>query len=328
MKHERFKQMSQLALYGELDPSERRALDRHLTECEMCRSEYEDLQRFHSRFDSLQSAEVNEPEFQEIRRSVRRRAVSRGTEHARILDRQAWGAFRVFTIIGRPRAVIALGAAAILMIGLIAGWFTGQLQTRRDGDLIQLTSGSAQMLRGPLQVRNLQFATEQEGDGRMELSFDAVSRIQMKGSSNDPQMQIILARALLDASSPGVRLRAVNAMMSQLPISIVDPGESALGIKHALVEAMRYDDNPGVRRQALLTLKKFSLDAEIKEGLLSVLRQDPNEGLRAEAIDALFPPTNMKTSEPHLIEVLEKEAKYDNNQYINQRAREILQDIQ
>ena len=97
----------------------------------------------------------------------------------------------------------------------------------------------------------------------------------------------------------------------------------------ALIEAMKFDPNPGVRREALRALGKFPFDEDIKKGLLFVLNKDENEGLRVEAINNLAAAKDeFRASDEHLLDILRKRVQSDNNRYVRQRARAVLQEVQ
>jgi hypothetical protein len=58
-------------------------------------------------------------------------------------------------------------------------------------------------------------------------------------------------------------------------------------IKTALITVAKYDTNLGVRREGLKLLRIFSFDAEVREALLYILLNDENSAMRIEAINSL-----------------------------------------
>lgn len=58
-------------------------------------------------------------------------------------------------------------------------------------------------------------------------------------------------------------------------------------IKAALINVAKYDSNLGVRREALKLLRTFSFDSDVREALLYILLNDDNSSMRIEAISSL-----------------------------------------
>jgi hypothetical protein len=102
----------------------------------------------------------------------------------------------------------------------------------------------------------VRFVNSNPNTGEVEFSFDAVKPVYMKGSVNDPDVQKILAYALLNEQNPGVRLRSVDVIGSE---HLKSTG-SEVEIKWALIAALKSDDNPGVRKEALAVPEKFPFD--------------------------------------------------------------------
>ena len=184
-------------------------------------------------------------------------------------------------------------------------------------------------MRGQAQIANMKFEDSDPSTGEIAFRFDAVTPLQVKGSLSDPGVQSVLTKALMSSENPGVRLRAVSAITSQIQIQTSPPSESDNLVKHALVEAMKFDDNPGVRMQALQALRKFKIDDEIKLGLLHVLTNDKIEGMRVDAITSLaLAKDETFASDQNLLEILRKRVETDNNRYVRQGARAVLQEVQ
>ena len=215
-------------------------------------------------------------------------------------------------------------------MGFIAGSLvTGPSASTNGGMLIQQVSDNTQVFRGEPQITNVRFDDADPGDGQVAFSFDAVTPVQVKGSPNDPGVQSVLTKALMYEGNPGVRLRAVSAITSQIQIQMTNPTKGDAEVKQALIEAMKFDPNPGVRREALRALGKFPFDEDIKKGLLFVLNKDENEGLRVEAINNLAAAKDeFRASDEHLLDILRKRVQSDNNRYVRQRARAVLQEVQ
>ena len=145
----------------------------------------------------------------------------------------------------------------------------------------------------------------------------------MKGLVNDPNIQKVLASALLSDLNPGVRLQSVNALASDKASTQPDAE-----VMEALISAVRFDKNPGVRKEALGVLVKYSADQTVKQALLDVLMHDENSGLRIAAINALTKwDGRMILKDTSFLEVLRTKLITDKNNYIRLRSQAALKEI-
>lgn len=325
MEHQQYREWLELSLHGDLGPREKGMLDEHLATCGDCRSELEDLKQLQSALRKAPRLEVTDLMLQEARQDLR---AALRIERSRVSFWQT--VMEKIDEVFAPWAKVSLGAASMLAVGFLAGSLVFRTNVSADGMLIQQASPDTEILRGQAQITNVRFDDSDPSDGEIGFTFDAVTPVQVKGSPNDPGVQSVLTKALMSDENPGVRLRAVSAITSQIQIGTSTPAtEGDKEVKHALVEAMKFDPNPGVRREALLALRKFRSDDEVKLGLLYVLNKDENDGMRVEAINSL---ANGKdetyASDQHLLDILKKKVESDNNRYVRQRARAVLQEVQ
>jgi len=114
-------------------------------------------------------------------------------------------------------------------------------------------------------------------------------------------------------------LKAVNAIYSE-------KRSTASGVvKEALIKAMMYDDNPGVRKEAMNALCNLPFDDKISDAIIYVLQNDKNSGLRVQAINCLDEKNNVKRlSDPNIKNVLKNRMHEDDNSYIKLRAKTML----
>jgi hypothetical protein len=92
-------------------------------------------------------------------------------------------------------------------------------------------------------------------------------------------------------------------------------------VREALVYALRYDKNPGVRLKALDGLKSYVKgDEHVRDAVLEALLHDSNAGVRTEAISLL----DQVKADSSVREALQVLATRDQNKYISSEARRIL----
>jgi HEAT repeat protein len=124
----------------------------------------------------------------------------------------------------------------------------------------------------------------------------------------------------LNEQNPGVRLQSINAMTLQK----VPDRE----VKSTLITALKTDENAGVRKEALLALKNFSMDDDIKQAFLFVLTHDSNPGLRIAAINYLDSARVVgKGYDQDVLSVLREKMQSDDNNYIRLRAKAAIEEI-
>jgi hypothetical protein len=126
---------------------------------------------------------------------------------------------------------------------------------------------------------------------------------------------------MLNGQNAGVRLNSINAISDNKKVNYDND------VKEALIRVVKFDENPGVRRQAIILLNKFPYDDEIKQAYLYVLSNDTTSGMRIEAINSLFQAKKdgYKFDNQEL-SVFKKKMETDNNNYIRYRARTVLQE--
>ncbi len=309
-------------LYDELGTQDRQDLEEHLEGCTECQAELEELKKFHSVLARHMPAFATDELLQEMRHELR------GALRTERMKQSVWEklAEHARNLI-LPQYKIALGAVATLAVGVFLGYLVfAPRVTEREAQ--QLTTPTAKEASQPLKentrITNVRFVSSDPSTGQVEFSFDAVKPIYMKGSVNDPDVQKVLAYALLNEQNPGVRLRSVDAIGSEH----LKSSSSEVEIKRTLIAALNSDDNPGVRKKALEVLEKLPFDDEVKRAFLSVLEHDNSSGLRIAAINALENAWGEKLPvDPELLSVFKHKMQSDDNNYIRLRARAVVEEM-
>jgi hypothetical protein len=321
MNHKTIQAQIELYLHDELSPEQRTAFERHVAGCFDCARELEQLKKLDAtvRIHGTPVV-VDDHLLQEARQQLRaalRAERSRPSFSAQLQEYLDWVPALNYK---------ALLAGTTMLVGgiLIGRTFLSpsspalSLQPRLE----PITVASAPPGSEP-RIMNLQFNQISSGNGEVDFTFDALTPVHMTGNINDEKIQAILAHALVTEQNPGIRLRSVNMLASKVQrLTPPDPK-----VKVALVSALRSDDNPAVRREALRVLQGFPFDNEIREAFLYVLVHDKNPGLRIAAINGLDS-ARVQTHEAgsDLLEVLKERMRFDNNNYVRIRAKEVLEE--
>ena len=318
MNHNQYKEWLQLLMYDELTAEQHSTLDQHLGQCSECRRELEELKQFHATLLKagafVQGEQLLREARQELRAAIR-------TEQIRP---SLWN--RLSDFAGEyilPNYKIALGSVALLAAGILIGRLALSPTQQQSGVLLPTTGKVAAFPEGDTRITNVRFLNADAGGDQIEFTFDAVSPVHMKGSINDERVQKVLAHSLINDQNPGVRLRSVNAFSAQIQ-NLKLPDRD---VKAALILAMKTDDNPGVRREALKTLQSFPFDEEIKQAFLHVLMRDKNPALRIAAINSLDSTrVQGQPTDKGLLEVLKQRMQSDENNYVRIRAKAVLEE--
>lgn len=314
MEHKDYKELIQLYLFDELQPEEMVVVENHLLECGECSSEFESMKQIH---DALVSSAPAKPENYLLNQAREelfdklRLETSSGIEEEGLVQKIK----NLFAV----NYKFAFSAAALFVFGLVISPVIFNSAPRFNGPGTELASQGSDLSKA--NVSNIRLVNMPDAEGNIEIEYEEVKPVSFKGNLNDELIQALLAKALLTASNPGVRIRSVNTIAQQAESSFKpDPV-----VKNALVDALKTDGNPAVRKTALNVLMKYPFDKDIKEAFLHVLTNDENSGLRVLAINAL---SNFKMEggsiDQEIINVLNKRAESDENDFVRLRAANLL----
>ncbi|HTX18876.1 MAG TPA: HEAT repeat domain-containing protein [Bacteroidota bacterium] len=331
MKHRQWRELIQLSVAGELNAEQQEALDNHVKGCTRCREELSGVRRLASAVTAHPPLEVTDELLGEARRQLR----------AALLERRLKVSFlaRARRFVGDfilEEYRVALGGAFMLLVGAGIGYSVFHhpqisSETARPVEpapvqqvVRETVTPRESFTQGDTRTANVRMIDADGTDGNVEFTFDAITPMHVRGNINDEKVQKVLARALMTEDNPGVRIKTVNAIGSQLPSAKApDPG-----IKTALLSALRNDDNPGVRQEALRVLLRYPFDREIRDALVYTLGHDKNSGMRIAAVNGLAVATlDGHEMNQDVLEVLKKRMHSDDNNYVRRQAQTVLEEV-
>lgn len=307
MEHRKFEEMVILYSGNELKKEERNEFERHMLGCNSCKNELEQLTKFHELIKNNLAEELDEDALFESRQALL--AEIRNLNRKKFQLKNIWD-YLTTPSSGSLKLAYSLASAAILfMAGYFLFYKGSDIALQPDKELAQMTSN----------ITNLQFINSDVEKGEVEISYDQITPVKLKGNVNDADIQKVLAQSLIDNENPGVRLKTVNAILSEKNIT------TSGVLKDALIKALLHDNNPGVRKEAMNALCKLQFDEQISDALINVLQNDKNSGLRIQAINCLDKLSDLqKIIDPSTIKALKKKMEEDENSYIKLRAKAIL----
>ncbi len=309
MNHQQWKEWVNLLAYEELDAERKRLTEEHLKDCVSCREEWDQLKRLHRAMDNHAVQIPTEQLLQEARQELR--AALRYERNRPSLSLHVRGWFSSFV----PNFRVATGFAAMLAIGLFGGYVFFRITgpTR-----IIISEPKPDVVASDADISNIRFVDADPNDGEVEVAYDAVQPMRVKGNVNDKRIQEILTYALVREQNAGVRLRAVNTVGADKK-TCADPQ-----VKKALIRTLKEDSNDGVRKEAMAVLKTVPFDGEIQDAFVYVLQRDANPALRIDAIKSL---EGRKIQDQEILTVLKEKSESDDNSYIRRRAKDFLQEV-
>lgn len=316
MKHNEYKKLLQLSLFGELNSKEQSLLKEHLLTCEECRTELEDQKNLLELISEKKEATVDDKVLSAARYQLR------GALRSEQLNKNIFSStIDSITQFFTTPLKFAVASVAMLLIGIIIG---RQLFNNNPSEEIVVQNGNENRfasLEENISISNFRFIDSDASDGEVEFTFEASRPVHLKGKVNDPQVQSVLTYAMLNEQNPGLRLNSINAMDTEIPIQLDKD------VKSALITVMMTDENPGVRREAIKLISKFPYDENIKQSLLFVITTDTVSGLRIEALNTLIESGSQGYNfNPEEINLIKQKLTQDENPYIKLRSRTILQE--
>src|SRR3984957_6860097 len=305
MKCEWVRENITLHVYGELADDARHELEQHVARCADCAAELLAAQEFHALLS--QAPEVApSPNFLAASR-MRLQEGLETAEQGRFWHRLA---FDPANWLRQVRFSPAL-ASAILILGFAGGMGTAYrvLGHQPQGAITSSTSSPSPAEASITGIRSI---TQDPGTNRINIKYDTVSTSEAQGSLNDQRIQQLLLFAARNNYNSGVRMDSVDLLTKKPDISQV---------RDALIYALSYDTNPGVRLKALNGLGSFVKDdVRVRDVVLEALVSDSNPGVRTEALRLIEP----AKADGSVRGVLMTLAARDQSQYIKSQARTML----
>jgi anti-sigma factor RsiW len=312
--------------YGELPDDQAHELDRHLGECAGCRQERDQLLAMKVLADALP---VLEPGPNLVARSRLRL-----DEALDALPAMHWYERVVQRLMNSAAGLQAapLAACLLLVAGLGAGGLGGFEFSQNRAAHTALTTPAVATAKTPAQgqaataaaqtgisnVANISAIVRQPGTEMVEVSYNQLVPKKIDGSLDDPEIRQLLMLATENSSPTGVRDDSVGLLAAECRAGHSCQGA---GIRDALMVALRYDRNAGVREKALEGLEPYvSQDVRVRNAVLEALLNDSDPRIRTESIN-LLEPVEADTS---VRQVLYSVSTSDDNPQIRNTSRQVL----
>ena len=296
-------------VYGELADDARHELEMHVARCADCAAELKAEQDFHALLSQDRAADPT-PNLL----AASRMRLQEGLETAQQGSVWSKWAFDPANWLRQMRFSPAL-ASAILILGFAVGVgtaykFVGPHSAASGGQTARIDSTTT--VPTEASIAGINSVTQVPGTDQVSIKFNTVVPQEAQGSLNDQKIQQLLLYAARNNYNSGVRMDSVG-LLTQNPTDA--------HFRDALIYALQYDSNPGVRFKAIDGLGPYVKDdTSVRDAVLRALVNDTNPGVRTEAL-RLIEPVKADGSVRGVLMTL---AAKDSSQYIRSQARTLL----
>jgi len=316
------------AAYGELLDDELHELERHVSTCTACQDERQQVMALKVLAAALP---VEDPEANLIAR-----ARLRLDEALDAIPPQRWYQHMAQQMRNSFATLQTAPVAALLVlaIGAGAGGVGGARWAQNHSNTTTVTSAAATPLPQAVPVSSDDSApamasvsgisgiTRQPNSEIVDVSYNQVVPRHVQGSLDDPKIRQLLMLASANATtSAQVRDDSVGLLAAECKA-----GHSckSAGIRDALMAALLYDKNAGVREKALHGLEPYvAQDTQVRNAILEALLNDNDPKIRTASIN-LLEPVEADTS---VRQVLYSVSNSDDSPQIRNVSRQILSQV-
>lgn len=336
-----------LAVYGELPDEERHLLTQHLLKCEACRAEYAAMEELRRAMSPQTQEELSANLLAHARLSLDEAldAVPQGGLSARMGRRFRLGLVRLS---GAP-----VMASALLVFGLAAGGYGGYMisahkvhdqrskmilkalpirpvpvaiadgsvesaSARHKADAPNEPNDSLMIDTSAAQIANVSQILSTPDSDRVEIRFNRLVPESISGKVSDPYIRRLLLLGVVAPQNQMVRDASVDLIARECATGRCKQGPD----RRALMEALRYDGNPGIRLDALAGLQPYiTSDVHVRNAVLDAMLHDADPVVRMQAIELVAP----IEADSSVRQVLHTVAAQDENPRIRDVSEQVLQ---
>jgi hypothetical protein len=215
-----------------------------------------------------------------------------------------------------------VAACLLLVAGIGAGSLGGyEYAQNRAAHAAALQSATATQQAPAMQaeIANISSIAREPNSEMVEVRYNQLVPQRIEGSLDSPAIQQLLMLASENAASAGVRDDSVGLLAAECRAGHSCQAE---GIRDALIVALRYDKNAGVRQKALEGLEPYvAEDVRVRDAVLEALLNDSDARIRTAAVSILEP----VEGDTSVRQVLHTVANSDQSPQLRTVSRQVLQ---
>ncbi len=306
MNHNYYKKLLTLSVFDEISEAEKNELLSHVQECTACGDEYEELRRLKDLSEEALHQDVDEIVLSTTRQEMLNKV------HALSREKRNAEPFKLFGSHSFGKLQFALSLTTIVAFTTVVYFLA--IPGRHS---VESIPGLQQKYVVPVQT-NAMFSDAQH-EKPDNSAKEVISVSERPELTTERQRE--LAHDITNSKNSGTRLKTIGAIAE-------NKSANSKIVKLALIKALTTDDNPGVRKEAMLALANLPFDKDIQNALLYVLDKDKNSGLRVMAINYLDSENASKgLTDQRAVDILRDKVNGDDNSYVKIRAKSILKKI-
>jgi hypothetical protein len=314
MKCEMAKDNVVLAYYGELPDELAGPLEQHLMTCEECKVELEMLQAMESPLAAVPMVEPS-PNLLAMSRMRLDDALDLIPPHSFLIRMRT----NFFAWMGHLQSAPAL-ATLLVGVGFISGNFVNKYQVRntphpQPGPVV---SNQVQSVVG--KVTGIE---RTPGSELVQVHYNRIVPETQEGSLDSAEIRDLLLKGAASPEDDGIRAQSVSMLAGECKAGHqCKATDDDKGVRHALLVALRWDKDPGVRMKALEGLQPYvAQDQKVRDAVLDSLANDPDPQVRMATVSLLGPVQH----DSSVRQVLRHASTQDENQYIRTVSFNALQ---
>lgn len=317
-----FERRLTLYVWQELEPSDREAVERHVSACPACTAA---LARERTLLEQLSTLDPGQPS--DLLVAQCRRTLAQNLDRAEA-SAQWWK--RVKTAF-RPAAWLtarpAWTVATLVLVGFFAGRYAARPAAIPEPAIESATApGAATESIVPGGIENSSvLGIQRLPGGDVAVRLRTEEPVVVQGSLDDGAIHRALLAALQssDTPDPDARLESVELLRGS---------RSDAPVRRALCQAALHDTNPSVRLKAIDALRGLERDDDVRQTLLRALESDQNPGVRVEAISALrsfldSAPNDSWSHDGAMVRVLRDRERKDPNEFVRLQSGAAIRQI-
>jgi hypothetical protein len=302
-----YKEWIWLNIYKELSSDQQKKLTAHIEKCPDCQLDLKEAKQIVNMLHQKIQIEPTDLQLQNDRNELHQRLLTLKNPQAQ----KNWASklWQILSLDLQPPWRLAT-ATALFAIGLLLG----KLFFKADASALKLDQQLSQLIESNISnIESIRYDSESK---QVSITLNTLNDVTIKGDVEKPEIQRLLAQALIAEDRPNMRLKTVRALEKTTAIDG--------SLLNTLSDVISKEDNPGIRLRAIKLLTSIPITPSIKEILAQILTRvlltDSNSAIRIEAFKGLSQMKNGSVSP-----IIFNAAKNDSSDYIRSRARQILE---
>ncbi len=210
-------------------------------------------------------------------------------------------------------------ATLLVGVGFISGNFVNKYQV---GHTPHPQPGPVVSNQVQSVVGNVTGIERTPGSELVQVHYNRIVPETKEGSLDSAEIRDLLLKGAAAPEDDGIRAQSVGMLAGECKAGHECKADDRQGVRNALLVALRWDNNAGVRLKALEGLQPYvAQDQKVRDAILDSLLSDPDAEVRIATVGLLKPVQH----DSSVRQVLRHASTTDENQYIRTVSFNALQ---